>query len=305
MNNKGEHFTHGFFFGNYFYGICVALLAIEANVQLQIGLNQPLFYIILALGTIIYYTHAYRNENQLPPTNPRIRWYQRNFRLIRLQQFLASGLLLIGLFVYLLQLPPTTIRHISPLSWALLCLFPAGAILYNTSLLPGQYHGIRWNGWIKPFIIGFIWAGVVTFYPPLFRSIDTQITYQPSLFNLLLFIKNGMYIGMLCILFDIKDYAADHNQQLKTFVVRLGLRKTLFRIIIPLTCLGFGIFLLYGIRNHFPLPRLLMNSIPFLLLITVTYHMHRRKSILYYLAIIDGLMLVKACCGIAGSLLWH
>jgi hypothetical protein len=28
--------------------------------------------------------------------------------------------------------------------------------------------------------------------------------------------------------------------------------------------------------------------------------MHRRKSILYYLAIIDGLMLAKAVCGIIG-----
>jgi hypothetical protein len=30
--------------------------------------------------------------------------------------------------------------------------------------------------------------------------------------------------------------------------------------------------------------------------------MHQRKSILYYLAIIDGLMLVKAICGLAGMM---
>ncbi len=111
-----------------------------------------------------------------------------------------------------------------------------------------------------------------------------------------------MFITMLCILFDIKDYAADHNEELKTFVVRYGLRKTLFFIIIPLTLVGWGVFLMYGISHSFPPLRMVINTIPFILLIIVTYHMHRRKSILYYLAIIDGLMLIKAVCGIAAVL---
>jgi hypothetical protein len=38
--------------------------------------------------------------------------------------------------------------------------------------------------------------------------------------------------------------------------------------------------------------------IPFVALIAVAYSMHRRKSIFYYLIVIDGLMLVKALCGI-------
>jgi hypothetical protein len=41
-------------------------------------------------------------------------------------------------------------------------------------------------------------------------------------------------------MFDIKDYAADHNHQLKTFVVRYGLRKTIFYILIPLTLVSAG-----------------------------------------------------------------
>ncbi len=109
-----------------------------------------------------------------------------------------------------------------------------------------------------------------------------------------------MYITMLCIMFDIKDYAADHNHQLKTFVVRYGLRKTIFYILIPLTLVGLGTFLMYALLRNFPLLRILINTIPFILLIIVAYSMHRRKSILYYLAIIDGLMLAKAVCGIIG-----
>jgi 4-hydroxybenzoate polyprenyltransferase len=116
------------------------------------------------------------------------------------------------------------------------------------------------------------------------------------------FLKNLIFISILCILFDIKDYAADHNSELKTFVVRLGLRKTLFYIILPMAIAGFLSFLLFTLNNHLPLGRILINSIPFILLIIVTWSMQRRKSILYYLAVIDGLLLIKAACGIIGVL---
>ena len=117
------------------------------------------------------------------------------------------------------------------------------------------------------------------------------------------FIKNFMYISLLAILFDIKDYAADHNLKLKTFVVRMGLHKTIFLIIIPLTILGFISLLIFAFLMHFPPWRIIINSIPFVLLVIVSWTMTSRKSILYYLAVIDGLMLLKALCGIFAYLL--
>jgi 4-hydroxybenzoate polyprenyltransferase len=112
-----------------------------------------------------------------------------------------------------------------------------------------------------------------------------------------------MFISVLGIMFDIKDYAADHNRQLKTFVVHLGLRKTIFYILLPLCGIGLGTFLFYAFAHHFLLLRIVFNTIPFILLIFVAYSMSKRKSILYYLAVIDGLMLVKAICGSLGMIL--
>jgi hypothetical protein len=43
--------------------------------------------------------------------------------------------------------------------------------------------------------------------------------------------------------------------------------------------------------------KITLNVLPFLLLIAVAYSLQQRKSILYYLIIIDGLMLAKAVCG--------
>ena len=109
-------------------------------------------------------------------------------------------------------------------------------------------------------------------------------------------------VSILCIIFDIKDYATDYNHQLKTFVVSFGLRKTIFYILIPLTIIGFGSFLAVAFVKHFAITRVLLNAIPFVLLLIVAYSLHKRKSIFYYLTIIDGLMFAKALCGIAATL---
>ena len=193
------------------------------------------------------------------------------------------------------------IKYASLLLWIMAGLFPLVAALYYGSLIPGiATNSLRNQGWLKPFVIGFVWAGAVTIYPALFYSIEEGIPYIPGLVSILLFVKNFMFITLLCIMFDIKDYAADHNQHLKTFVVSLGLRKTIFYILIPLSIIGLGTFILYAVLQYFPFLRILINTIPFILLIIVAYSLHRRKSILYYLAIIDGLMLAKAICGIIG-----
>lgn len=298
---SAERFFHHFFFGNYFYGCCVVALAIEANLQQGYPLNNTLFYILLFSTTVLYYTHAYLSENNQPNINPRHQWYRQQQKWVYASQWILITVT-VCIVCYLYTIWKDHFSLITTGQLIFLSAFPLLAIWYYGDRIPFiRGSSLRSRGWIKPFVIGFIWAGIVTIYPAFFAALENNRPYQPEIFHLLLFIKNGMFITMLCILFDIKDYAADHNQQLKTFVVRFGLRKTLFLIIIPLTLVGLGTFLSYSIMHAFPPLRMLINTIPFILLIIVTYHMHRRKSILYYLAIIDGLMLVKALCGITGS----
>jgi hypothetical protein len=74
-------------------------------------------------------------------------------------------------------------------------------------------------------------------------------------------------------------------------------------VVLPMAIGSWSIFLSLAIMKYFPILRILFNSIPFALLIIVSYSMYQRKSILYYLAIIDGLMLVKAVFGITSMLL--
>jgi 4-hydroxybenzoate polyprenyltransferase len=293
-----------FFYGNYFYGICTLALTVEASFQQQVHLNSLVFYLFLFIATVVYYTHAYIGVTVSDRFyNKRSAWYTQHKKNIRIKQvtFVIAGCVTI---IYFLQKNLKEVLHLSFQQWILLFVFPFTAVLYYGIVLsPRLKLNLRRSGWLKPFVVGFVWAGVVTLYPVIFHQIETGTHTIISLFGGWLFLKNWMFITVLCIMFDIKDYAADHNHQLKTFVVQVGLRKTIFYIIIPLSLIGLASFILFAWANHFPLLRILINLIPFLLLIIVAYSLHQRKSILYYLAVIDGLMLVKAVCGVLGVLL--
>jgi 4-hydroxybenzoate polyprenyltransferase len=296
--------TRLLFFGNYFYGFCTIALSIEANLQQHIPLNSFTYYLFVFAATVLYYTHAYISEPVTDPLhhNKRAAWYAKNRVLIGWSQ-LALTIVCLTTGSYLLRENWKNLLHLEGWRWLLVLIFPVVAALYYGSVSPGSStRNLRRNGWLKPFVIGFVWAGAVTVYPVIFSDMEHNRLDPPNLFMFLLTLKNLMYITMLCIMFDIKDYAADHNSQLKTFVVRYGLRFTIFSLLIPLSLAGLAVFLVFTTIRGFPLPTILINMIPFLLLITVAYSMHRRKSILYYLAIIDGLMLVKAICGIAGMI---
>ena len=112
-----------------------------------------------------------------------------------------------------------------------------------------------------------------------------------------------MFCTVNAIMFDIKDYAIDANLELKTFVVRIGIRKTIFYILLPLLSIGVISLLIFAYVRNFPAIRVVFNLLPFLLTMLVAFSMHHRHRILYYLIVIDGLIFVKAICGIIGILI--
>lgn len=112
-----------------------------------------------------------------------------------------------------------------------------------------------------------------------------------------------MFCTVNAIMFDMKDYAIDSNRQLKTFVVQIGLKKTIFYVLLPLLLLGMLSLSVFAYTMHFSLVRYLINLIPFVLTALVAYSMNKRKNIFFYLIVIDGLILVKALCGIIAMLI--
>lgn len=294
--NRKKGLVETIFFGNYFYGICAVGLSIEASLQQEFPLNSWLYYLLVFFCAVFYYTFAYMGEPPASSVNIRANWYARHRKAIKRRQW-AIGIAIIVCAGFFAKDIWWQFLYSPPLYWFLVLIFPAvAAMYYGISTRFGGLN-LRRIGWLKPFIIGFTWAGFVTVYPVLFYNIQEANDFEPAFRNGLLFVKNFMFVSVLCILFDIKDYATDANRRLKTFVVNTGLRKTIFYIIIPLSAIGLGSFIVYALSHRFHFVKILLNTIPFISLIAVAYSLHRRRSILYYLIIIDGLMLVKAICG--------
>ncbi len=301
VNKTDSSLVKFIFFGNFFYGICAIALSIEASLQQGFPLNSLPYYLLVFAFTILYYVKAYITDNAHNHHNIRAVWYAKNKRLISVCQKLLYMLAVIcGIIIF----PYKYLSSISIHQWLLILVFPMAALMYyGINLRTTNAYNLRSIGWLKPFMIGFVWAGLVTVYPVLYYCITHSQLYHITWINLFLLLKNFMFITALCILFDIKDYATDHNYQLKTFVVKAGLRKTIFNIVIPLSLIGLGSFLIYANYRQFGLVKVLINIIPFILLTVVAYSLQQRKSIFYYLVIIDGLMLVKAMCGIVAFII--
>ncbi len=287
------------FFGNYFYGICAVCLSTEALLQQNIPLNDSLFFAGVFFATVLYYSKAYiATETVNDKLNLRALWYIENKNAIRHSLIFYQWLIACCLIYILIQYY-SSILYLTILELFLLVLFPLISILYygfnNKSL---EKFNLRTIGWLKPFIIGFTWAGIVTVFPVIYYKLTHGWHYHLTWVGSFLFIKNFMFITVLSIMFDIKDYAMDYNVKLKTFAVRIGLRKTILFIIVPLCVIGLASFISYAIVNQFQPMKIGLNIIPFVLTIAVAYSLFYRKNILYYLIIIDGLMLIKAFCGI-------
>lgn len=281
-----------FFFGNWFYGVCAVALGVEAALQQRVPLNGPLFHLIIFLGATAFYNHAYRHLPKSGGQDERTRWYVRHARgQRRMQQWLLLFLAVCGLFA---ARRAWAVR--ASIEWehtVLFLVFPlVGLLYYGTGS-----QGLRRIGWLKPFVLGFVWAGVVTIYPALAVNLLDGAPVPDVGISVRLFFKNMMFCALIGMLFDIKDHADDHRNSVRTFIVQRGLRTTLFRIALPLAALGLGTFLYYGAAHGFSPMKLLLNTVPFIAMAGVIYGLRRRRSMLFYLVVVDGLMLVKALCG--------
>jgi 4-hydroxybenzoate polyprenyltransferase len=294
------------FFGNYFVGILAVALCMEANFQLGIALNSPEFYGLLFLLPVVYYSYAYSGSVAKENTvNPRTIWYSRHRRLIRVTQPVYIVICVILAFrIGLADLH--NILHLPLQLWLILLPVPLAALAYY-GLLPGAIPGfnLRNTGWVKAFVIGFVWAGFVNILPVFFEPIEKGGLFQSPVLFVWLFIKNWMFCTVNAIMFDIKDYASDSNMHLKTFVVRVGLRRTIYFVLVPLLLIGMFSLITFATLMHFSILTLCCNLIPFVLFLWAAWSLQQRRALLYYLVIIDGALLVKAMCGIIGMFFSH
>lgn len=287
-------FLNFLFFGNYFYGLCSVAMMLETCYTFKLKHPPVLFFLVVFMVVVWFYTKAYIQQNQMSTSNQRTTWYIQNRKLILNTQMS----LIIAIPVLCVMLLPNIyqgLQILTPYHWLLLS---------TPLLLSVGYYGInsklnlRRFLILKPISIAITWSFIASFLPIIYNQLQNKQSVSFSTMHTIWSIENFLFVLALAIMFDIKDFNADANAPIKTFITKFGLSNTIYKIILPIACLSLISFLVF-FTNNFTLPILLViNTIPFLLLMIVCLSLQKPKSIFYYLIVIDGLMFVKACIGI-------
>ena len=286
-------------FSNIFYGISVLALQWQTAIVLSLPFANPWFYLATFSATLLYYSHAYLFDTSTDVGDERMQWYRRNAKQIRVSQAMLTFLLLIATWQLLPALFPASLLSLWPA-----IVFPLLAALYYGGIQPGKApFNLRKYGWLKPLIIALVWGGIGTLIPEWWASASLHQPYIPSSPALLLLLQQGLFMLALSILFDVKDYAADHNLQIKTWAIRVGPGQLLRRIILPLAVMGVIAETYPCFTEGYPPYYALLNTIPWVLLIFACQSLTRHRSVVHYLWVIDGLIPLKAGIGIIAHLL--
>ena len=104
-----------------------------------------------------------------------------------------------------------------------------------------------------------MWACTVNLLPLIALKIESGIDLTENVLWVWLFVKNWMFCTVNAIMFDLKDYAIDANKELKTFVVRIGLKQTINRILVPLLCIGMLSLIIFTYIAKFQLLTILLT----------------------------------------------
>lgn len=288
-------------FSNLLYGIALLALQLQSGIVLQLPFANPWFYLTCFSATLLFYTHAYLFSATPEAPDERMQWYLKHTQSIWVSQTILTLVLIFACWKLLPFLPIFTIGAYWPA-----IIFPILALLYYGGIQPGKSaFNLRKFGWLKPLIIALVWTGIGTLLPEWWAFAAKKSIYIPSAPSLLLFLQQTLFLLVLSILFDVKDYAADYNLQLKTWVIRVGQEQLLRKVIFPITILGIlaemGSWLLVG----YPPAYAILNSIPWVLLIFAARTLQQDRSVVHYLWVLDGLIPLKAVIGILTHLLIH
>ena len=118
----------------------------------------------------------------------------------------------------------------------------------------------------------------------------------PSFF---FWLHNFLFISITAIIFDNKDWEIDKTQGLSTFQVILGIKKTMLFVAMPLLLAGVVSLYIFQAQQQFTAFQSIIQLIPYFFLLIAILQYRKPKTLLYYLAAVDGLLLLKALCGIS------
>lgn len=166
------------------------------------------------------------------------------------------------------------------LSWTSIGVMVGAEII--STLYYIQPFNLRRHGYIKPFLISFVWVISCSLVP----LIENQLLTSHSVWYL---VSQVLFISVLCFLFDIKDIKHDYDSGVNTYANKFGEKATK---IMCICSAALAFFCFYQFRHDVGS---LIGSIILrtLVILTILFTNQKRHHFYYYLWV-DGLMLIQA-----------
>lgn len=283
------------FYLNLHYALYAVLLTVGSALLAGIPVPGGPYLLLLAAVTMLFYTHAYRDPGAGPWSDPRAAWYAARRTVVDRVCAVACIAALVGSALVLGR-----IHGAHSNAWQQ--VLPVVVAVAGVAL---AYYGVfgikalRAIGWLKPFVVAIVWASTVVLFPLLLTWAKGWAVPRSSAALMLQWLEMGCFLAALCVLFELKDYRADSLAGLRTWVLRSGVRATLYRVVLPLLLAGALAWWLLAEE-----PRaLLWGLVPYAAALLVWRWCHARHGVAFHLVVVDGLLGLKALCMMTATLL--
>jgi 4-hydroxybenzoate polyprenyltransferase len=269
------------FFGSIFISLCAVALCIETNLLLHLPLDGFLFYSFIFGATLLQYNLHYLFKKTAVKASYRLAWSQRNKITHRLLILTAAVFVIAGLYSFRLH--------------QFIFLFLAGfvAFVYSVPVLPFKSKKrIKDFGVVKIVTLVAIWT-LVTVYLPAQEKVYSETLFIST------FVARFIFIFILCLMFDIRDVDIDSKENIKTIPLIAGRQKTRRIIYFLLVIFVLVSLLQYFQNNNFiQFNGMLISAFATFFVVKIS---NREHADFFYLACVDGMMLLQAMLVIIGS----
>lgn len=215
--------------------------------------------------------------------NDRQKWIQNHL----LRFYVTGGIvtILLGIFAY---------THFY--TFLTMALFGSGVglvtVLYELPLIPykGRFVALREWGFLKPIILTFVWwyLGAYGVAKGWASDVWGEANNIITLTQWIILAIQFVFMLILCVLFDVRDYHIDAVRKISTWPVKWGIKKTHY-ILITMSVISIATGWLIDIDLYLKLA----NTITFLILILFSSGKIRTNYWWFYDLAVDGMMLVQ------------
>ena len=208
--------------------------------------------------------------------------------------FIPENISYLGLFI-IAGLGMSVTLYFLPIIIAYVAVAVLLTLLYSLPLWPVKFAmQLRKAGFLKTTLLAFTWAYVTVIIPSvpfLFSQRSAVIT---------LFIARFCFMGLLCIIFDMRDMKLDKIHALHSLATDVS-KNVLKAIMLLAFVLYFsaGLMVRYHFHDNTQLAAFLITG----LVVWMVYHASLKKQgYIFYYFIVDGLMLFSASLTFIASL---